>query len=165
MLNVGCQPNDIVISHWQDASSTGTLRSACATDSPSMQNHLPDYSELHILPTAMRSLILTQQPIYQTPLTDTCSSRKAGLGVRTIARAVRSTKHTTKPITDKTSLLDKNWWHPLTDTCSSRKAGLGVRIIARTVRTTKHTLKPITDKTSLLDKNWWHPLSVTLPPP
>ena len=49
MLNVGCQPNDRVISHWQDASSTGTLRSACATDSPSMQNHLPDYSELHIL--------------------------------------------------------------------------------------------------------------------
>ena len=116
MLNVGCQPNDIVISHWQDASSTGTLRSACATDSPSMQNHLPDYSELHILPTAMRSLILTQQPIYQTPLTDTCSSRKAGLGVRTIARAVRTTKHTTKPITDKTSLLDKNWWHPLSVT-------------------------------------------------
>ena len=116
MLNVGRQPNDRVISHWQDASSTGTLRSACATDSLSMQNHLPDYSELHILPTAMRSLILTQQPIYQTPLTDTCSSRKAGLGVRIIARAVRTTKHTLKPITDKTSLLDKNWWHPLSVT-------------------------------------------------
>ena len=49
MLNVGRQPNDKVISHWQDASSAGILSSACATDSLSIQNHLPDYSDLHIL--------------------------------------------------------------------------------------------------------------------
>ena len=52
----------------------------------------------------MRSFILTQQPIYQTPLTDTCSSRKAGLGVRTITRAVQGN---TPP---SLSLTKRHYW-------------------------------------------------------
>ena len=85
MLNVGHQPNDKLNSHRQDASSTGTLRSAHATDSLSIQNLLARLlSDLHKL---WHSFLDDNQLI--RPLADTRSSRGTGLGGCAITRTVQ----------------------------------------------------------------------------
>ena len=114
MLNVGCQPNDRVISHWQDASNTGTLRSACATDSLSMQNHLPDYSELHILRQWDHSFSHNNQFIR---LTLVALAKLAWVCEPSREQYERQNTPPSLPLTRR-HYWTKNWWHPLSVTIS-----------------------------------------------